>query len=111
MQFLESLPANLNSSMIEGHAGALSWYGLGCDCVTVVCEECCYLAKDKIKLVPTKLAALHPHTIVVVPGEERGARLALIPLAPATFLQERTKVRVLVYLCSHMHCMLVYEVL
>ena len=63
------------------------------------------LAKDdKIKLVPTKLSTLHPHALVVVPGEQRVARLALAPLAPTAFLQERTKVRVLVYLCSHIVC-------
>ena len=102
VQLLKSYPANSSSSMVESHVGALSWQGLLGIGVLVTWEQCWYLSKeDKVQFLPRQLTTLHSHTLIVIPGEQSVARLALVPFATTTFLQKRSKVRVIINL-SHL---------
>ena len=88
IQLLEGFSANSCSSVIKSH----NWS-------TVVAGACVHWYPGHVQAVlrssSSLFSALHPHTLVVVLGEQSIARLALIP---TTFLQECTKVRVLVNL-------------
>ena len=60
IQFLESLPANLNSSMIKGHAGALSWQGRGLGAiVSLVCARSAAIWPRTTRSSSSLLSSLH----------------------------------------------------
>ena len=87
MQLLEGFstnPYSMIKAILEcchsrGLRALVSW---SCESSTDICPRSL-----------AQLFALHLQTLIVVLGEQSVARLALVPLAPTTFL---TKVRVLV---------------
>ena len=67
MQPLEGDPTNPHTSMVNSHAGTLSWQGLAGTGTSIAGEQRRYLAEDDhVELTSTQLLALHPHTGVVV---------------------------------------------
>ena len=104
MQLLKSYPADPCSSMVESHVGALALV-IGSS-VWITREQCWYLSKeDKVQLIPRQLTTLHSYTLIVIPGEQSVARLALVPFTPTTLLQKCSEVSIsavvnLLHYCS-----------